>query len=358
MLDVIQQAVHAGERISREQAEWLYEHATDTQLQELSTSVRDRFHRPKQATWLMMAIVNFTNGCVAKCDYCAFYKFPWEQGAYMLSFEQICERVDTLVGHGGTLVGFNSGFHPDLKIQDYAELFAKIIDRYQGVIDLYAMTIAEFMFACKISKLTYDEGAAILYKAGVRWITGGGAEVLDDAFRMRHSPGKYKVADYYDAQAAILRSGMGSTATMVIGFDETLEERMNHLEQLRSFQDQANGALSSFLCWTYKPYNTDLGGEEIPESEYLRWLAISRVYLDNIRHIRTSVLTRNEGALRGLGYGADDFDLPTEDEVTEKAGATINQDFDAVLQAGRDLGYELVHRKPWGVRSEQQFAAK
>ena len=114
---------------------------------------------------------------------------------------------------------------------------------------------------------------------------------------------------------------MGSTATMVIGFDESLEERFSHLDRLRRFQDETSGGLTSFLCWSYKPYGNQLGGKEIETSEYLRWLAISRIYLDNIKHIRTSVLTKNEKALDGLLYGADDFDLPTEDEVTQKAGA-------------------------------------
>ena len=99
------------------------------------------------------------------------------------------------------------------------------------------MTVAEFMFSCKLSKLSYQEGAKILREQGSRWVTGGGAEILDDAFRMRHSPGKFKVDDYYDAQRAILNEKIGSTATMVIGFDETLEERLNHLEKLRDFQD-------------------------------------------------------------------------------------------------------------------------
>jgi cyclic dehypoxanthinyl futalosine synthase len=133
---------------------------------------------------------------------------------------------------------------------------------------------------------------------------------------------------------------------MVIGFDESLEERINHLERLRRFQDDENRRLSSFLCWTYKPYSTELGGQELPLRDYLRWLAISRIFLDNFVNIRTSVLTRNEDALLGLKFGANDFDLPTEDEVTQKAGATISHDFERILASGRKLGFELVNRPP------------
>ena len=130
---------------------------------------------------------------------------------------------------------------------------------------------------------------------------------------------------------------------MVIGFDETIEERIEHLERTRQFQDEVGG-LASFLCWTYKPYFTQLGGIEITTSEYLRHLALSRIYLDNISRIRTSVLTQNARALEGLLYGADDFDLPIEDEVTQLAGATIDLQFDKLLEVARNLGFEPTYR--------------
>lgn len=346
MLDAVRQAVATGRPVSRAEAVWLYEHADLATLSELATVVRDRFHAPGRATYLIMAIINYTNICVANCDYCAFYTKPGAADGYLLTTAQVCDRIDTLRDLGGTLVGFNGGFHPGLRMADYARFFSAVHERFPDLA-FYEMTVAEFMFYCKVSKLSYDEGAAVLAAAGTAWVTGGGAEILDEAFRRRHSPLKYKVADYYEAQRAIIRNGMKSTATMVIGFDETLDERMNHLEVLRDFQDEVGGALPSFLCWTYKPFDSDLGGDEVSTEEYLRWLAICRIYLHNIPHIRTSVLTKNEGALRGLRFGADDFDLPTEDEVTEKAGATVSLDFDRILQAARDIGYEPVMRRPF-----------
>ncbi len=346
MLDQIAHKVQSSQRISRSEAQWLFEHASDDTLQELASQVRGRFHAPDEATYLIMAIVNYTNVCVAKCDYCAFYRLPKQDGTYLLSTEQVFERIDAMRALGGTMVGFNGGFHPQLHMPHYAELFRAVRERYQDDLEFYGMTVAEFMFTCKVSKISYDEGAAMLKASGVRWITGGGAEVLDDDFRRRHSPLKYKVEDYYDAQSAIVRAGLGSTATMVIGFDETLGERLNHLQRLRRFSDEHPGALPSFLVWTYKPYDTELGGTELASREYLRWLAICRIYLDNIPHIRTSVLTKNEDALLGLRYGADDFDLPTEDEVTQKAGATISLEFERLLDAARGLGFTVKHRQP------------
>jgi len=137
---------------------------------------------------------------------------------------------------------------------------------------------------------------------------------------------------------------MKTTATMVIGFDETLDERLEHLQRTRDFQDETGG-LFSFLCWTYKPYGTAFGGVEVSAEEYRRWIALSRIFLDNVRHVRTSVLTQNEDAFRALDYGADDFDLPIEDEVTQKAGARIDLDLERLLEIPRSLGYEVEYRR-------------
>jgi cyclic dehypoxanthinyl futalosine synthase len=131
---------------------------------------------------------------------------------------------------------------------------------------------------------------------------------------------------------------------MVIGFDETLDERLEHLQRTRDFQDETDG-LFSFLCWTYKPYGTALGGREISGREYQRHIALSRIFLDNVKHIRTSVLTQNEEAFRALDYGADDFDLPIEDEVTQKAGARIDLDLEGLLALPRALGYTVEYRR-------------
>lgn len=345
-VQAVAERLGAGVPLDRDGATVLWEQATDDELSALATAARDRRHPPGVATYLMMAIVNYTNVCVARCDYCAFYRLPKHPEGYLLSLEQVCARIDALRAHGGTMVGFNGGFHPKLRIHDYARLFQQIRARYPEV-HFYEMTVAEFLYSCKVSQVSCAEGARILREHGVRWVTGGGAEILTDSFRQRHSPLKYGVAEFYEAQRAILDAGLGSTATMVIGFDETLDERLEHLERLRAFQDEVGGRLPSFLCWTYKPYATELGGQEITTREYLRWLAICRLWLHNFDHVRASVLTRNEDALRGLRFGADDFDLPTEDEVTQKAGAVIHHDFERVLNAARASGYEPVLRAPF-----------
>jgi cyclic dehypoxanthinyl futalosine synthase len=335
--------VDAGARISAEEALWLWREASDAELRELAQVVRGRFHGARDCSYMVMRIVNYTNVCVAQCDYCAFYKLPGQAGGYVLSQEQVFAKLDELLALGGDLAAFNGGFNPHLPLDYYCDLFAAIRARYGDGLEFYALTIAEFMYLADHAKLGYAAAAERFKAAGVRWITGGGSEILTEDFRRRHSKFKYTVAEYFEAQRAIVAAGLKTTATMVIGFDETIEERIEHLERTRKFQDETRG-LASFLCWTYKPYFTQIGGIEITTAEYLRHLALSRIYLDNIPRIRTSVLTQNERALEGLLYGADDFDLPIEDEVTQKAGATISLNFERILDVARELGFEPVYR--------------
>jgi cyclic dehypoxanthinyl futalosine synthase len=330
-------------RIGRDEARWLWENASDVELREIAGTVRDRFHRPGSCTYMVMRIINYTNVCVAQCDYCAFYKLPSQEGGYVLRHDEVFAKLDELLALGGDLAAFNGGFNPHLPLSYYCELFAAIRARYGDTLEFYALTIAEFMYLADHAKLSYAEAAERLKAAGVRWITGGGSEILTEEFRARHSKFKYTVAQYFDAQRAIVNAGLKTTATMVIGFDESLEERLEHLERTRQFQDETGG-LASFLCWTFKPYFTQIGGIEISTAEYLRHLALCRIFFDNIPRIRTSVLTQNEQALEGLKYGADDFDLPIEDEVTQKAGATISLDFERMLNYARELGFEPEYR--------------
>jgi cyclic dehypoxanthinyl futalosine synthase len=341
--------VEEGGRITVEEAATLWRHASDDDLKRLAQSVRARYHEPSRATYMVMRIINYTNVCVAQCDYCAFYVLPNQEGGYVLSRDDVFAKIDDLVDVGGDLVAFNGGFNPKLPLEFYCDLFAAVRERYGDAVEFYALTIAEFVYLADRAGLSYGDAAARLRDAGVHWITGGGSEILTEDFRKRHAKFKYTVRDYFEAQRAIIESGLRTTATMVIGFDETLDERLEHLQRTRDFQDAALAdgldGLFSFLCWTYKPYGTAFGGREIQPREYWRHLAVSRIFLDNVKHIRTSVLTQNEDAFRALDFGADDFDLPIEDEVTQKAGAKIDLDLESLLAVPRSLGYEVEYRR-------------
>jgi cyclic dehypoxanthinyl futalosine synthase len=336
-------------RIDLVEGRRLWEEATDEELQQLAQEVRHRWHEPNHATYMVMRIINYTNVCVAQCDYCAFYVLPNQDGGYVLSRKDVFAKIDELLEVGGDLVAFNGGFNPKLPLDFYCDLFAAVRERYGDRIEFYALTIAEFVYLADRANLTHAEAAARLRDAGVHWITGGGSEILTEDFRKRHAKFKYTVREYLEAQRAIVESGLKTTATMVIGFDETLDERLEHLQRTRDFQDaclrDGFDGLFSFLCWTYKPYGTAFAGVEIAPEEYWRHIALSRIFLDNVRHIRTSVLTQNAEAFRALDYGADDFDLPIEDEVTQKAGATIELDLEGLLEVPRALGYTVEYRR-------------
>jgi cyclic dehypoxanthinyl futalosine synthase len=331
-------------RITLDEARALWLRGDDEELRTLAAAARARFHEPDRATYMIMRIVNYTNVCVALCDYCAFYVLPNQAGGYVLSREEVFAKIDELLAVGGDLVGFNGGFNPKLPLDYYCDLFASVRERYGERVEFYALTVAEFVFLADRASLSYADAAARLRDAGVHWVTGGGSEILTEDFRRRHAKFKYTVADYFEAQKAIVEAGLRTTATMVIGFDETLEERLEHLQRTRDFQDETGG-LFSFLCWTYKPYGTALGGTEISAEEYRRWIALSRIFLDNVEHVRTSVLTQNEDAFRALDYGANDFDLPIEDEVTQKAGARIELDLERLLEIPRRMGYRVEYRR-------------
>jgi cyclic dehypoxanthinyl futalosine synthase len=348
-LGAIAARVEAGTRIEADEARVLWQTAPDAELQRLAGLVRARWHEAGRATYMVMRIINYTNVCVAQCDYCAFYVLPNQPGGYVLSQDDVFAKIDELLELGGDLVAFNGGFNPRLPLEYYAELFAAVRERYGDRLEFYALTVAEFVYLADRAKLSYAATAARLREAGVHWITGGGSEILTEDFRRRHAKFKYTVAEYLEAQRAILEAGLRTTATMVIGFDETLEERLEHLERTRAFQDaclhDGLDGLFSFLCWTYKPYGAAFGGTEIAPGDYWRHIALSRIYLDNIKHVRTSVLTQNEQAFRALDFGADDFDLPLEDEVTEKAGARIDRDLERLLAVPRSLGYTVAYRR-------------
>ena len=226
-----------SDRIGVDEARALWLEASDDELRALAQSARARFHEPDRATYMVMRIINYTNVCVAQCDYCAFYVLPNQEGGYVLSQRDVFAKIDELVSLGGDLVAFNGGFNPKLPLDFYCDLFAAVRARYGDRVEFYALTVAEFVYLADRANLSHAETAARLRDAGVHWVTGGGSEVLTEDFRKRHAKFKYTVREYLEAQRAIVEAGLRTTATMVIGFDETLDERLEHLQRTRDFQD-------------------------------------------------------------------------------------------------------------------------
>ncbi len=194
-------------RISVGDARTLWLEASDDELKRLAQETRARFHEPDHATYMVMRIINYTNVCVAQCDYCAFYVLPNQDGGYVLSRDEVFAKIDELVEVGGDLVGFNGGFNPKLPLDYYCDLFAAVRARYGETVEFYALTIAEFLYLADRAGLSYADAAARLRDAGVHWVTGGGSEILTEDFRKRHAKFKYTVREYFEAQRAIVESG-------------------------------------------------------------------------------------------------------------------------------------------------------
>ncbi len=306
-----------------------------------------------QATYVIMRIVSYTNVCVADCSYCAFYRHPGEEGAYVLSQEEIFSKIDHLLSRGGSLVAMEGGFNPKLKIDHYEGLFRAVRQRYGNRIEIYGPTIVELIFIARSSRISLEEALVRLQEAGLYWIPGGGAEILTDKWRQRLSPKKYSVKEYLDGMALAQKLGFGTTATMVIGFGESPGDRLEHLSHIRDLQDRASGrfgGFSSFLLWTYQPDHTSLGGQRTNNDDYLRTLAISRLYLDNIPVIRASFLTQYDQGPLALTAGAHDFDIPLEDQVTQLAGARIEENVEKVLGWVKGAGIVPVKREPFRIK--------
>ncbi len=308
-----------------------------------------------EATFLIMRIVSYTNVCVADCAYCAFYRRPHDKDAYTLTNEQIFAKIDALREAGGSLVAMEGGFNPYLRIEQYEDMFRAVRDRYGDSIEIYGPTIVEVLFIARVSRITPEVALRRLWDAGLRWIPGGGAEILTDTWRNRLSPKKYSVAEYLNAMRLAQQLGFGTTATMVIGFGENWQDRIEHLSRLRALQDETGG-FSSFLLWTYQPDNTVWGGKRVPDDEYLRTMALSRIYLDNIPLLRTSVLTQHVRGIAALQAGASDFDVPLEDQVTQLAGAKIEDDVTTVLRWVREAGMKPIKRLPLNLDSASPAA--
>lgn len=311
---------------------------------------RCEFCTEGSATYLIMRIVSLTNICIANCSYCAFYRRPNDPEGYVLTHEEIFQKCDELLAAGGSLVAMEGGFHPKLKIDHYETLFRAMRERYGNALEIYGPTIVEAIFIARNSRISLEEALQRLWNAGLRWIPGGGAEILTDKWREKLSPRKYSVKEYLEGMELAQHLGYGTTATMVIGFGETWEDRLEHLEYLRILQNKT-GRFKSFLLWTYQSDHTVLGGSRVSNEEYLKAVALSRLYLDNIPIIRASFLTQGSQGPLALTWGASDFDVVLEDKVTELAGAKVENNVEKVLEWVSNAGIEPMRRKPFLVES-------
>jgi len=296
----------APHRINREQARELYGASLDV-LGEAAREVRNRKHPDKIVSYAIQRTVNYTNICNAYCSFCSFYRAPGHPEGYVLSEPEIMRKIEDAIARGATGIFLQGGDHPELKIDYYEALLRSVKKRFR--IQCHSFSASEIWNMAQVSGITLEQTIARLKDAGLDSIPGAGAEILDDEIRNRISPMKLKTDEWLAVHRVAHRLGLFTTATMVIGFDETLEHRLNHLDRLRQLQDETGGFVAMVL-WTYqmgRQQPSILPHESLPHEEYLRMQALTRIYLDNFETLQASWLTVGfETGRKALHFGAND----------------------------------------------------
>jgi cyclic dehypoxanthinyl futalosine synthase len=335
----------SGHRLTPQEGLSLMKSHSLARLGHAANLVTKRLHPESYRTYNIDRNINYTNICSAVCDFCAFYRTPKSPEGYVLDREVIFEKIEETISLGGNQILLQGGMHPTLKLDWYTNLLSELKSRYPQV-NLHAFSPPEIYQFTKINRVSLRELLSELKAAGLGSIPGGGGEILVDRVRKEITRGKVLTDDWLNVMRVWHELGGKSSATMMFGHVETLEERIEHLERLRCLQDETGG-FTAFICWTFQPENTDLS--HIPAKgayEYLHTLAVSRLYLDNIPNIQSSWVTQGlkVGQL-ALVYGANDMgSLMIEENVVAEAGTVHFLTLDQIRQAIEELGYEARQR--------------
>jgi len=337
----------AGERLGDDDALTLLRSRDLIAVGRAADELRGRKTNTDEVTFIVDRNINYTNICVTDCDFCAFYRRPGDtREGYVLPRAVIFAKIAETLAIGGTGVLMQGGHHPDLKIEWYEDLFRSIKERYD--VHLHALSPPEIMHIARRSRLAVPTVLSRLRDAGLDTLPGGGGEVLVDRVRQIIAPKKTKTAEWLGVMRHAHRLGMSTSATMMYGHVERLDERVEHLRRIRDLQDEAPG-FRSFTSWTFQPDNTRLGRlvTETPTSfDYLLTQAVSRIYLDNVDHIQSSWVT--QGMKIGqvaLHFGADDLgSIMMEENVVSSAGTTHRAGIDDFCRTIRAAGKRPVQR--------------
>src|SRR5262245_24056768 len=337
--------VRAGGRVSREDALALYTEAPTAVLGRLAHDIRLRKHPGGLVTYIIDRNVNYTNVCVARCKFCAFYRPVGSTEGYTLGFDEIFRKIDETIALGGVQLLLQGGHNPDIPIGWYEDLFRAVKQRYP-TFRLHALSPPEVIHISRLSQLSVPEVIERLVAAGLDSIPGGGAEILVDRVRkILNCYGKATADEWIDVMRQAHRAGLRTTATMMYGTVETVEERLEHLLRLRALQDETGG-FTAFITWSYQPQHTELGGTEATGVEYLRMLALSRIVLDNFDNLQASWVTQGGkvGQL-SLAFGANDMgSVMIEENVVRAAGAEYCMDEFEVVRNIENAGFSARRR--------------
>src|SRR6186997_1538349 len=340
MIDHIARKVRDGGRVDAAEALALYRDAPTHLLGSLADGIRARKHPDRIVTYIIDRNVNYTNVCVARCNFCAFYRPVGSNEGYVLGFDEIFQKIDETMAVGGVQLLLQGGHNPDLPLTWYEDLFRAIKARYPSF-KLHALSPPEVIHLTRLSQLPVPAVIERLMAAGLDSIPGGGAEILVDRVRkLLHCYGKATADEWLDVMRQAHRAGLRTTATMMYGTVETPEERLEHLFRLRELQDETGG-FTALIAWSYQPEHTELGGTEATGIEYLRTLAIARLVLDNFDNLQASWVTQGGkvGQL-SLAFAANDMgSVMIEENVVRAAGAAYCMDEVEIVVNVEDAGF-------------------
>lgn len=345
------------ERISRReqlaQDEWIrvIDEAETEDLRRLADDLRRELHPDDAVTYVVDRNINYSNVCFSVCNFCAFYRKPGDSEGYVHTYDEIFEKVEEMIEIGGSGVLMQGGLHPDLPMEYYTGLLGELKKRYG--IHLHCFSPTEIYGMAKTFGMSNEQVLRQLKDAGLDSIPGGGGEILVDEIRRKRRT-ECNSQEWLDAMEAAHQLGIKTTATMMIGYGETIEQRIEHLEKLRRLQERSLKSgypgFVSFIPWTFQPDNTPIGKiipDRLPAEEYLRWLALSRLYLNNIPNVQVSWLTVGlSDGRRGLHFGANDIgSTMIEENVISKAGANHKATELMLVNVIREEGFNPVKRK-------------
>ena len=352
-LDELLQKVWDGKRINQSEALRLWH----LPLEELG-ALADRRRQLAKAkdfngrgndivTYIVDRNVNYTNVCNVYCKFCAFYRVEKDDDSYVITFDEMDKKIEETIALGGSQMLMQGGHHPKLSKQWYLDLLAHVKNKFPGF-NIHGFSPSEFIHFREVFNEPLEKIIGDFKAAGLGSIPGGGGEILVDRVRQKISPLKAMSSDWLEVMAVAHRLGLNSSATMMFGHVETVEDRIEHLERLRAQQDKSKG-FTAFICWTFQAEHTNLKAPTIGAHEYLRTQALGRIYLDNFTNVQSSWVTQGQEIGQvALKFGANDLgSIMIEENVVSQAGAIFRMTVADMQRLIKDLGYEPHQRDNW-----------
>jgi len=338
-------------RIDKNKALQMLKEASIYEVGKLADDIRRNLHPEGIVTFVVDRNINYTNICINRCKFCAFWRPKGHPEAYIISKEELAQKIQETIDKGGTQILLQGGVHPELGLEFYIDMLKFIKNNFK--IHIHGFSPPEISFLSKKEGLNVKDILIQLLDAGLDSIPGGGAEILSDRVRKIQSPNKINSEEWLNVMKQAHLLGMKTSATMMFGSIDTEEDIVQHLEVIRALQDETGG-FTAFIPWSFQPWNTELkrqNPELMPAGavKYLKVLAVSRIYLDNFKNIQVSWVTQGiKVAQVGLRFGANDFgSTMLEENVVKAAGVSYRVSMDEIIQAIKSAGFKPAQRNTY-----------